>query len=373
MSTVSQYLRYPFSMEARRASQRYARDVSSLVSLLSKSENNDVIDAAEQRVYAALTQSEIHTANTADERAALVYTTARLIVEKINNPRLKEYQAEGESKAVNKHLGRENEKFIISLAESSFDWNVESVGDVTKRAKLSPLLQSYELRIRYEDFLDVAPTFQSAEWKLVNRYLDAGWVPVRRSELCRLMSGRFKQLILDSTMKVPNIPERLAEAVQRIESELGSKIMTTEPLEITGEVTTAFPPCITAIHQDSSKGKNLSHEARFALAAFLLKIGMSDDDVLAAFKTAPDFMHGLAEYQVRHIASKSSGEGYTPPGCRKMQSNGLCPVYLGRTFDPLCEYVSHPLAFYSTRAWEVTKGVQDRSWYSRKRRKKQSF
>ncbi|MFX1369556.1 MAG: hypothetical protein ACFFAY_13240, partial [Promethearchaeota archaeon] len=151
------------------------------------------------------------------------------------------------------------------------------------------------------------------------------------------------------------------------------KIRRTEPVKITEKSTSAFPPCIAQIHEDSLAGKNVSHEARFALAAFLLKIGMDIKEVMGVFRTAPDFVQTLAEYQVRHISSKSAGEGYTPPGCRKMQGNSLCPVYLGEFFDPLCEYVLHPLAFYETRAWELSKGVLDHGWYLKKKRKRQSF
>ena len=124
----------------------------------------------------------------------------------------------------------------------------------------------------------------------------------------------------------------------------------------------------------SKAGKNLSHEARFALASFLLSIGMSTDDVLKAFVAAPDYVRNLAEYQVKHIAGETGGRtGYTPPKCQKMQGNGLCPVYNGTAFDKLCEYVSHPLAFYETRAWEMSKGIRDHSWYAKKRKRVHTF
>jgi DNA primase large subunit len=176
-------------------------------------------------------------------------------------------------------------------------------------------------------------------------------------------------------MGAPTLPARMIEAVQRIEAEFKGKIVRTEPIQITNQVTTAFPPCIAQIHEDSIQGKNLAHEARFALASFLLKIGMTEEEVKNVFKPAPDFMSSLAEYQVHHIARKSAGEGYTPPGCKKMQGNSLCPVYLGTIFDSLCEYVLHPLGFYRTRVWEMTRPnpITDHSWYSRKMRKKQNF
>ncbi|MFW9849909.1 MAG: hypothetical protein ACFFF4_12290, partial [Candidatus Thorarchaeota archaeon] len=65
--------------------------------------------------------------------------------------------------------------------------------------------------------------------------------------------------------------------------------------------------------------------------------------------------------------------GYTPPSCRTLQGNSLCPVYLQITTDPLCEYVIHPLRFYQTRSWEITKGVKSHSWYAQKMKKRQFF
>jgi DNA primase large subunit len=375
MSSRIQVLRYPFSLEARSATQEFARDIGELVKFLGRPDNEYIIEEAESRVYSALTQSEIRISNTDDRRDVLIYPASRLIVEEIGTPRLKEYQAEAESKAVNKYLGQESDTFVMKLAQSTFGWDVVSFGDITQRAKLPILLRSYEFRIRFEDYLEVAPDFHSVEWKLVNRHVDNGYVPIRQSELNRLISGKFKQLIIRSIMDAPPLPARMIEAVQRIESEFKTKVVQTEPIEITDQVTTAFPPCIAQIHEDSIQGKNLPHEARFALASFLLKIGMKEDEVKSIFKPAPDFVSSLAEYQVHHIARKSAGEGYTPPGCKKMQGNSLCPVYLGTTFDPLCEYVLHPLFFYRTRAWEMTRPnpITDHAWYARKMRKRQNF
>jgi len=372
MSTELQLRRYPFSMESRHAAQSVARDIGILIDLVEASSGNYVIRAAENRVLAALDQNEITTVNTGNRTDLLIYQTARLIVEKIGEHRLKEYQAEAESKAVNKFLSNERDDFVLDMCASTFGWPVDIISRKGFKEDIPLYLRSFDIWMPFENFLEVAPRFHSNEWKLVNRYVEDGLVPVRKSELHRLMSEKFKVLILKSTLNVPILPSNLTQTIQRIESELRSKIKKTEPIKITSKTVNAFPPCISLMHEAALQGKNLSHEARFTLASFLLKIGMTQDEVLGVFKTAPDYVRGLAEYQVRHIASKG-GEGYTPPTCRKMQGNTLCPVYLGDANDPLCEYIVHPLGFYETRAWEISKGVRDHSWYARKRRKMQSF
>jgi DNA primase large subunit len=350
-----------------------ARDIGDLINIAEDAEDNYVVREAESRIFAALEQKEIATVNTNRDPDFLIYQTARLIVEKIGDNRLKQYQAEAESKAVNKHLSKERDEFVYDLCRGAFQWDIDFIGQKGYKAALPHYLQSFDVRMRYQNFLEVAPRFHSDEWKLVNRYVESGMVPVRKSELYRLMAEKFKVLILKSSLQVPPLPKNLTHAVQQIESELRTKIKKTEPIKFTTKTVNAFPPCISSMHEEALQGKNLSHEARFTLASFLLKIGMSADEVLGIFKAAPDFVRGLAEYQVRHIASKSGGEGYTPPSCRKMQGNSLCPVYLGSALDPLCEYIVHPLSFYETRAWEISKGVRDHSWYARKKRKMQSF
>jgi len=378
LSRRSQQLRYPFSAEARQASQKLARDLGVLVDLLERPENNYIVEEAERRVFAALTQDEIQYPDMENDKDVLIYPTARLIVEELGNPRLRSLQAEAESKEANKQLGTEDIKFVMELSQSSFGWGVDSYGDLSKRASLPLMLRTYEIKIRFENFLEVAPSFHSEEWSLINRYVDKGWIPVRKSELDRLVSGKFRQLIMQGRFDIPKMSQRLIEAVHRIESETRGRIRQVEPVRMTETVATAFPPCIEKMYNDSVRGEvNLSHDARFALAAFLLRIGMEEDDVQRVFSGSPDKHTSIIEYQVRHIATKrSSGderEGYVPPGCRKLQVNNLCPVYLGQAQDPLCSYVLNPIGFYNTRAWEITKGITDHSWYAKKRDKKQNF
>ncbi len=371
-------LKYPFSLEARQASQKLARDLAVLVDLLDNPENHYIVEEAERRVFAALTQSVIEYPKMQSEKDVLIYPTARLIVEEIGNPKLRALQAEAESKEANRQLGKEQNSFAMDLCESSFGWRVESLGDLAERASLPRLLRNFEIRIRFENYLEVAPIFHSDDWSLINRFVEKGWIPIHRSELDRLISGKFRQLIMQGRFEIPKMSQRLIDAVQRIDAETKGRVRQAEPVKITETLTTAFPPCIQKMYDDQISGEvNLSHDARFALAAFLLKIGMEEQEVQRVFSGSPDKHTSIIEYQVRHIASKRSvgddGEGYTPPGCKKLIINNLCPVYLGSTFDPLCEYILHPLKFYETRAWEKTKGIDDHSWYAKKRQKKQNF
>ncbi len=378
MSSFTKPLQYPFSNKARQTSQKFARDLGALVTLLDKPENLFIIEAAEKRVYSALAHEEITLPSIHDPKEVLIYPTARLIVEEIANPQLRSRQAEAESKSVNKQLRQENDSFVIDLCTSAFGWEVQSIGTLMERAKLPMQIKTYDMKIRFEDFLEVAPDFHAEEWKLVNRYVDQGWALIRRRELDRLISGRFRQIVLTGKLDIPKLPRRLAEAVERIENEMKGHIQQVEPFKIEGQVNSAFPPCMQKMYDDSVSGQvNLPHDARFALAAFLLRIGMSEKDVGDVFSHAPDRFDSLISYQVGHIAGKKSTiseeQGYFPTGCKKLRTNNLCPVASGETFDPLCEYIINPLSFYNIRAWEVSKNITNRSWYAEKKDKKQSF
>ncbi len=375
MSSRYQILKYPFSQEARQAAQSVARDIRQLLMMLADKRYEYVIEAAEARVMATTEKTDLPLVNTDDPGDFLVYNTARLIVEKIGDPRLKELQAEIESKTVNRYLGKESDQFVVALSHSSFGWTVEPIAGQT-RVQAPMELRTYEIRMKFYDFLEVAPDFHDSSWKLANRPVESGWVPIKRSELDRLVSGKFKKLVLQSSIEIPQLPERLALAVQRFESEVQSKRPWGESRAPTELSLTALPPCIAQMHEDSTTGRSLAHEARFTLAAFLLKIGMSQEDVTNVFRTSSDFVRSLAEYQVRHISSKSDskgGKGYIPPSCKKLQGSSLCPVFLGQVFDPLCEYIAHPLQFYRTRSWELAKRITDHSWYAEKLKKRQNL
>lgn len=377
MSFVKQ-LKYPFSQEARQTSQKYARDLGALADFLDRPENFFIIEAAEQRVYSALTHDEVKLPQLRDEKDVLIYPTARLIVEEIKDPQLRARQAEAESKSINKQIAHESDQFVIDLCKSSFGWKVESLGDLNTRAKLPMQIRTYDLKIRFEDFLEVAPDFHAEEWKLINRYIDNGWTLIRRRELNRLVSGRFRQIVFFGRLDIPRLPERLVEVIERLGTEMKKHIRHVEPFQIDGQIDTAFPPCIQKMYDDSLSGRvNLPHDARFALAAFLLRIGMSEAEVNKVFGHSPDKNNHSITYQVDHIATKKSTsseiQGYFPTGCKKLQTNNLCPVAAGATFDPLCEYVLNPLGFYSTRAWEISKNITNHNWYAEKKDKKQSF
>jgi DNA primase large subunit len=85
-----------------------------------------------------------------------------------------------------------------------------------------------------------------------------------------------------------------------------------------------------AIMDAIKRGENVSHTARFAITAYLLKRGWGVDEVVELFRSSPDFNEKITRYQVQHIAGQVGGrKEYSVPNCETMRSWGLCPTNLG--------------------------------------------
>ncbi|MEM4417126.1 MAG: hypothetical protein QXD32_03615, partial [Nitrososphaerota archaeon] len=119
---------------------------------------------------------------------------------------------------------------------------------------------------------------------------------------------------------------------------------TSLPLKLGPE---SWPPCMQALRAKLSSGEPVSHFGNFSAAAFMLKIGMSVDEVVEIYSQRGDFDPRIAKYQVEHIAGmKGSRTRYSVPRCSTMQTHGLC-VENGR----LCGGVSSPMEYYRRKAF----------------------
>lgn len=106
-----------------------------------------------------------------------------------------------------------------------------------------------------------------------------------------------------------------------------------------------FPPCINAILDRNEQGINLYHDERLLLASFLLKIGLTVNDIVDIFSKQPDFSASITEYQARQIEL----EEYMPASCVKLLKDKLCKKSEDKYRHPLCfrdKPVKNPLNFY---------------------------
>jgi DNA primase large subunit len=115
--------------------------------------------------------------------------------------------------------------------------------------------------------------------------------------------------------------------------------------------TKKLPPCMKRILASIQAGENVPHMGRFALVSFLNSLKLSTNDILKMFSTAPDYQEERTRYQVEHITGKISSTSYTPPGCEKMRTYGICPT---EEIDDICKKKRHPLSYYKAK-WSQEK------------------
>ena len=97
------------------------------------------------------------------------------------------------------------------------------------------------------------------------------------------------------------LPDNIYRAVEEISSTWGSMQTELEKIRMRlgkGRELEVYPPCIRTMMNEIKAGRNITHSARFALAAFLLNIGLSVEEVLEIFKLSPDYRDDIARYQV---------------------------------------------------------------------------
>ncbi|MXZ88421.1 MAG: hypothetical protein F4Z07_06160 [Dehalococcoidia bacterium] len=86
---------------------------------------------------------------------------------------------------------------------------------------------------------------------------------------------------------------------------------------------TKYPPCIENIIKQLQNGENVNHYARYTLTSYLHYIGVSRDDIIRYFGTAPDYNQKITTYHVDNILKSN----YTPPNCDKISlqcGNNTC-------------------------------------------------
>ena len=80
------------------------------------------------------------------------------------------------------------------------------------------------------------------------------------------------------------------------------------------------PPCIEKLLEQARAHQNLNHQARWALAVYLLSKNMAMEKVHSIFSNLPDYDEKKTKYQLEHIVKR----GYSMPACATLLSYGIC-------------------------------------------------
>jgi DNA primase large subunit len=350
--------RYPFLAAAREAVADAEVDLAEVVT-----SQPSVVDRAIDRVRRAIEEGTVG-AGARDPRVELLsYPVARVIVSLVDEHVVTRKYAAAEARTA-------ADRFEEDL---STDSELQSVGDQT--VELDELLAEFDLtddvyetdagyHVDVPAYLLLSAGIRGDEWRLVNRSLSEGRVPVSHSELIRLLEAAVEDRVgagLPLTVP-PAVADPVEDAVAEIEDVLADLDLTTD---IDAVVPELFPPCMQHLLQQVRDGEHLEHHSRFAITSFLTTIGLSTDEIIEIYSVNPGFGEEVTRYQTDHIRGDTGPTEYTPPSCATMKSYGDC-----HNPDGLCEHISHPLGYYEAKL-EDEDDADIEDWRDRQRAESQ--
>ncbi len=334
--SIETLAKYPFIPEASEYFKVKTGTGDILLADFEKTEFEDVVIRAEERIREALDREEVsYKSNVYVE--LLSFPLSLAIVKAVGDSFLSQRYASAEAKRLIKLLQNEKTQTIfLKIANEVLMWRAEYVWQKAP----------YDYALNVRDYLQIAPNFRDRSWKLINKPIRDGYVYLTRGEFTRLMAEGIKNMIEDELEDRfdKELPGKLGKVVNRIRLLVSEKRPKAEGLEeFKGRIVLeAFPPCIGAFYQALVNGQHLPHTARFAVTSFLLNIGVDPEDIVKLFTKLPDANERITRYQVEHIAGlRGSKTKYTAPKCETLKTHGLC-VEDGR----FCGRIKHPLSYY---------------------------
>ncbi|MCU4801853.1 DNA primase regulatory subunit PriL [Halobacteria archaeon HArc-gm2] len=331
------HARYPFLQSAREAVDAADVDLVQVVAT-----EDDVVERALERVEWAITDGSVGEPHRRTRVELLSYPVARVLVSLVDAHVCTRKYAQAEAESARERFSEE------------FAADDELKSTRTERLQLADLLAEFDLtssvhetadgyRVDVGAYLDLAADQWGDEWRLVNRPLTDGQVPVTEQELHVLLKQAIRHRIDDGLpFPVPDpIADELPDEVERVQEVLADLDLTRDIDTVVPEL---FPPCMQALLDKVQKGEHLEHHSRFAIATFLTSIGMTTDEIVELFQVNPGFGEEATRYQVDHIRGDTSPTEYSTPSCATMQSYGDCI-----NPDDLCDTISHPMAYYEKK------------------------
>ena len=345
--------RYPFTVDLEEYVRRRYGPVSYSTVMLRR----EVVERAMERIREAVEKARISPGSNPDVEILAFYLGLLLVTLTGDKWAVSRY-ALAEAEKSYELLLEEDDEIVVSVARSigvklvytpkgyRFAYAVTSTG-VT-------LYRVYHYALSFFTYARLAKRLLGdPAWKTTNLPVYKGMVYLEKAQAVRVLkeaimeyverlSGMFTELRGE---KLPDELTRLIEEARRVVQEArpkpkilakGGRIRVKVPKGVVVEE--AFPPCMADIMEKARRGEHLSHHERFAIATFLLNLGVDVDRVVDVFRNMPDFNEKIARYQVEHLAGlRGSGKKYRTYSCEKMKSLGLCRADCG-TRNPIQAY-----------------------------------
>jgi len=329
-----QAARYPFLRVSAKYAEENSADIESLI-------NSPSYESARkrglERVIGAVSEHIVIDVSLLQEYDRLMevlsYPYARMIVSCINDRFLTKRYALAEASRMNALLSNDHG----SEAAVSEELGVLSTIDADGM-----------INMHLGGYLRFSHVMKAVEWKLVNTDLRNGFVRLEPDRFNRLLQNALQERIeSELPLKVPDeFRKAIRKDIEHVNVLLFEKKRELSPTGGEAVNQECLPPCMKAILASAQNGVNLPHSARFALVSYLNALGLTYEQIIGFFSQSPDFDESKSSYQIKHITGEErGGEGYTPPECSTMKTNGIC-------FDPdfICEWVNHPLSYYRKKS-----------------------
>jgi DNA primase large subunit len=335
--------RYPFLKGAAQFAEENSADIESLIN--SPSYENARKRGVE-RVMASISQHKVTDVPLMQEYDRLMevlsYPYARMIVSSVDDRFLTKRYALAEATRMNELLANDpgSETAIAEELEVRSTVDIEGM-----------------ISLHFSDYLRFSHVIKALEWKLINTDIRNGFVRLEPEKFNRLLQNALQEKI-ESELPL-NVPSEFTKIMKRDITRVTNSLNDTKkklsPTGGAGMNSEFLPPCIKSILASAQNGVNLPHSARFALVSYLNALGLTYEQIIGLFAQSPDFDESKSSYQIKHITGEERGrEGYTPPECATMKTNGIC-------FDPdnLCERINHPLSYYRIKSGNFPKKEND--------------
>lgn len=294
----------------------------------------------------------------------LSYPVARIIVSVIDDRRLTTRYVEAEAdhsiSVLENALWHPSEAFDAYALFDEFGIEVEETTAYDlmteeRREYAEPASwDTLRFRLPLTEYLTVATELNNDEWGLVNRGPNDGHVTIAKDEVAPFLRAAIKKRIGDPLPReVPEeIRERVEEAVETVSSTINEDLFTHEIDHVDEGL---YPPVITSMLEDFPYG--LSHDEKVTLAAFLLQIGMTTDEVVEALGVVGTPGEDPTRKQVEHIATNGGdGDPYMPANYDTIRSRGY-----EWEMDALEQKVKNPLSYYRIKL-DVTRESGAFNW-----------
>lgn len=346
--------KFPFTTEA--SSYIRSRNIDPLE--LTRPELIPILERAMERIKQGVFSGKISAELTQEDVDILAYPTALMLISATGDDRTRRRYALAEAKRAYQLLRDETPEKLLQIATGSFGWDAKlvdrDVGDT-----------HFEFALHFKFYVRNSARIHDLRWKLVNRVLSEGYVLLPREDFARLLEEEVQSKVLEKTSEGVTLPSELDQHVEPLRSILKARSQFLASDEMPRAVmASAMPPCMRNLLSLLQTSKHISHMGRFAMAAFLLNIGTTEEDLLKMFMAFSDFDERIARYQVEHIAGRrGSRRKYTAPNCATMRTHGLCV-----NPDETCATIAHPLSYYRKKARILLRQERGRSYRGQPRR-----